>query len=296
VIEDLIYDVGMNTGDDTAYYLHRGYRVVAIEADPVLVSQASERFRREIDAGRLTILNVAIAEEPGILPFWICEAASKWNSFDRNSAARDGSPHHQIEVQCRRLDSILEEFGVPYYLKIDIEGSDLICMKQIKTHDTPKYISCESDNSLEALHLLRALGYSGFKCLSQLVYLPVELPLCREQRNFEIMTDLLNKRNIFLRIARRLGAWRPMVWQIQKTLQRARAINVNGWSFNISGGLSSGPFGDDTPGRWQGFEELCETYQHYQRLARERKPCLFWTDAENGEKTFWVDFHARRDG
>ena len=30
--DDLIYDVGMNNGDDTAYYLHKGFRVVAVEA------------------------------------------------------------------------------------------------------------------------------------------------------------------------------------------------------------------------------------------------------------------------
>lgn len=31
---DLVYDVGMHNGDDTAFYVSQGYRVVAIEADP----------------------------------------------------------------------------------------------------------------------------------------------------------------------------------------------------------------------------------------------------------------------
>src|SRR5262249_5480686 len=47
----LIYDVGMNNGDDTAYYLRRGFRVVAIEPNPALVATACERFRREIETG-----------------------------------------------------------------------------------------------------------------------------------------------------------------------------------------------------------------------------------------------------
>ena len=29
-----------------------------------------------------------------------------------------------VEVQCRRFSDILKEYGVPYYLKIDIEGSE----------------------------------------------------------------------------------------------------------------------------------------------------------------------------
>jgi len=35
---DLVYDVGMNNGDDTAYYLSLGFRVIAIEANPELVA------------------------------------------------------------------------------------------------------------------------------------------------------------------------------------------------------------------------------------------------------------------
>jgi hypothetical protein len=39
----LIYDVGMNNGDDIAYYLRRGFRVLAIEANPDLVANADLR-------------------------------------------------------------------------------------------------------------------------------------------------------------------------------------------------------------------------------------------------------------
>ena len=39
MVPDLIYDVGMHNGSDTAYYLHKGFRVLAIEANPVLAKQ-----------------------------------------------------------------------------------------------------------------------------------------------------------------------------------------------------------------------------------------------------------------
>jgi 16S rRNA A1518/A1519 N6-dimethyltransferase RsmA/KsgA/DIM1 with predicted DNA glycosylase/AP lyase activity len=32
--KDLIYDVGMHHGEDTEFYLRKGFRVVAFEADP----------------------------------------------------------------------------------------------------------------------------------------------------------------------------------------------------------------------------------------------------------------------
>ena len=122
---ELIYDVGMNNGDDTTYYLWRGFRVLAIEANPVLAANAAMRFTGEIETGRLRILNIGIAAEDGVLPFWICESESRFSSFDRNLASLNGTcPHHDIRVTCRRFRSLLEEFGVPFYIKADIQGNE----------------------------------------------------------------------------------------------------------------------------------------------------------------------------
>jgi 16S rRNA A1518/A1519 N6-dimethyltransferase RsmA/KsgA/DIM1 with predicted DNA glycosylase/AP lyase activity len=60
---DLVYDIGMNNGDDTAFYLACGFRVVAVDADPHLAALAAKRFKAELEAGRLTILNVGIADQ-----------------------------------------------------------------------------------------------------------------------------------------------------------------------------------------------------------------------------------------
>jgi FkbM family methyltransferase len=287
LVENLIYDVGMNNGDDTAYYLHRGFSVVAIEAQPALATKASERFEREIAQGRLRILNVAIAEEPGELPFWICDSHSEFSSFDRQLAGREGLPHHQIEVQCRRFDSIIEEYGVPYYLKIDIEGADMNCLDNLKT-DTPKYISVEARGS-DALYRLRDLGYSGFKGISQIYFFPIDLNYCPEEAEFQRLSYWMYSRNILLRVVRRLGAWRPILSRMNAVRERlARHRTVHGWSFV---GSTSGPFGEDTPGRWQTFDEFCDAHRHYQQLWAERRPSIFWN-----YDGLWMDFHARRDG
>lgn len=53
MVRDLVFDVGLYNGDDTAYYLYRGFRVVAVEANPYYASRARQRFAPEINAGRL---------------------------------------------------------------------------------------------------------------------------------------------------------------------------------------------------------------------------------------------------
>lgn len=48
---NLIIDVGMHNGQDTAFYLAKGFDVVALEANPVLVDAARIRFASEIESG-----------------------------------------------------------------------------------------------------------------------------------------------------------------------------------------------------------------------------------------------------
>ncbi len=35
---DLVFDIGVNNGEDTAYYLRRGFRVVGVDANPDMVA------------------------------------------------------------------------------------------------------------------------------------------------------------------------------------------------------------------------------------------------------------------
>jgi FkbM family methyltransferase len=220
----LIYDVGMNKGEDTAYYLHCGYRVVAVEANPLLLDQAKRRFEKELEAGLLTVLNVGVTEHEGQFPFWVCETYSEWSSFDRSIASRDGCPHHAITIPCRSFGSILAEFGVPYYLKIDIEGNDYLCLSDLDAGDLPEYVSVEASGR-DLIFQLRALGYKSFKCISQFNFLPLEWPPSRQLRDYENALWLSQSRNLVVRALRRLGARR---W-IERQLNQHRSCR--GWTF-----------------------------------------------------------------
>src|SRR4051812_29117134 len=78
----LIFDVGLHNGDDSAYYLHLGYRVAGFEANPLLAAQCASRFESEIRQGRMTVLNVGLLKEPGVFTFYRNLVDSGWSSFD----------------------------------------------------------------------------------------------------------------------------------------------------------------------------------------------------------------------
>jgi len=251
----LIYDVGLNNGDDCAYYLSMGCDVVAIEANPTLVQSARERFRQEIADRRLVIEWVGIVDQPGNIPFWICDERDVFSSFDASRAGRNGLKCHPIEVECVTFDTILRKYGLPHYLKIDIEGAEPYCLKHLSPEQLPQYISIEAED-LQWLLLLRQLGYSEFKIVDQM-------------RHNSVFPDFSNT-SVFSRAAKQI------CWYADRLKNRlGRALFPCG---------SSGPFGEQTPGEWQSFEEVATNWLHI-RLGHYKSGTL--------NRYSWFDFHAR---
>ena len=77
----LICDVGAHLGEDTDFYLKKGLKVVAIEANPVLAEKLRERLRSNLAGGSLVVLNAAIAENAGELDFYVNQSLSVWGTI-----------------------------------------------------------------------------------------------------------------------------------------------------------------------------------------------------------------------
>jgi FkbM family methyltransferase len=177
---ELIYDVGMHEGQDTAFYLKKGFRVVAIEANRVLVDAAHKRFGPFISSGQLVILNVGItdSDSQGDLTFFVNDRISEWSSFNRELASRHGHPVHTVLVPTCTLASIVNEYGPAYFVKIDIEGCDAAALQSLLTLcSRPPYVSVENGNQ-GMLDMLLNAGYDGFKYIQQrnIARLPVSKP------------------------------------------------------------------------------------------------------------------------
>ena len=69
-------------------------------------------------------------------------------------------------MPCVTFDSILREHGVPYYLKIDIEGRDLLCIEALERGALPVYVSTEMYTTRQICQLSN-FGYSRFKLVNQ---------------------------------------------------------------------------------------------------------------------------------
>ncbi|MCJ2134412.1 FkbM family methyltransferase [Methylobacterium sp. J-026] len=165
----LVVDLGMNNGDDTAYYLRQGFRVVAVEANPTLVKAAERRFAAEISARRLAVLNRAVWDEPGSVTFYVNADNDHWSSIDAGWAGREDSRVEAMPIETINLRDLCAAFGVPYYLKIDIEGADLTALCQLdQLAERPAFVSVEDCRfGFDYISTLGAAGYTAFKLSDQ---------------------------------------------------------------------------------------------------------------------------------
>jgi FkbM family methyltransferase len=243
-----VFDIGMYDGSDTEYFLSEGYRVIAIEANPALIKRAERVFRDALSARQLTLVNAAIASDlDEVITLNICgDDLGSSSIYDDMTSAR--TPLGSYTVQGITIQKLIEEYGVPYYLKVDIEGADRFCILPIASDNRPKYISFEAGNDFEELlgHLT-AVGFTKFKLINQVSF--------RELSNQRNMTDRVRRK-----IMHWLGYGAPTY------------IRYHGRFFKSM--HSSGPFPWLSDGDWCSAKELLEKWKR----ARVTNQLRDWYD------------------
>ena len=160
----LIFDIGSNNGDDIPYYLHKSDIVVALEANPNLCKILSKRFKSEIRDKRLFIENAVITDSnEEETNFYISKINHVISSiFPPSNKNLDN--WEQIKIKTISCNDLLEKYGKPDYIKIDIEGADKMFLLQLhEAKYKPKYISTES-HQLDILCILsEKFEYKSFK-------------------------------------------------------------------------------------------------------------------------------------
>jgi FkbM family methyltransferase len=266
---DLIYDIGMHRGNDTDFYLKKGFRVVAVEANPAHINRASTQFADSISQNKLVLVPAAISPAPGRIAFYINLDKDDWGTISPDFASRNdqlGTRSEKVEVDAVTIESILQQHGVPYYMKIDIEGADTLCLDGLYHFDQrPRFVSIEIDlisfaDGFDSIVHLWNLGYRDFKLVNQ-----------------------ANNKRVVCPNPPREGAYVP-----------AR--------FNAH---TSGPFGEESPGEWLDIESLMSRYHKVMQEQRlfgasgkyyhtPLRHLSKWTRRLIGsEPVGWYDLHAR---
>jgi len=124
---DLVFDVGANVGNYSEVFTELGARVVAVEPNP----RCCENLRRLARARPVHVEECAVGDAPGKANLRVCESSTlstltdRWYEVSKQSPLlRDANWLGALEVNMVTLDQLAHRYGIPSFVKIDVEGYD----------------------------------------------------------------------------------------------------------------------------------------------------------------------------
>lgn len=149
---DLIFDIGANDGHKTLAFLAIAKKIVCCEPDAENFTILKSRFRE--NRNRVIIENKAVTDKEGSAKFYIHHAGSAFNTLSEKwmRLLEDDKMSKWDEIikftgtktiVTTTLDLLIAKYGVPDFIKIDVEGFESWVLKGLSHR-----IACLSFESL----------------------------------------------------------------------------------------------------------------------------------------------------
>lgn len=127
---DIAFDVGAAVGKMTTQILDAGASfVVVVEPRP----EAAEKLRDMFAESPVEVVEMAVSDLPGKANMfrmgWLSSLERKWQE-GRFSYLEWGET---FEVETTTLDQLIDTYGIPGYIKLDVEGHELSALRGL-TH------------------------------------------------------------------------------------------------------------------------------------------------------------------
>jgi len=164
---NLVFDIGANSGQNIDLFKSKFKKVIAFEPNPKLYESLLNYFSDE----NVIVDNRALSNKEEIKEFRISnmDVLSTFSEDWINNGRFAG--HYKwnefVEVQTTTLNSIINEFGIPDYIKIDVEGYEYEVLLSFSMLLENTIISFEwSEEQKEKIESilkhLSDLGYTNF--------------------------------------------------------------------------------------------------------------------------------------
>lgn len=163
----IIFDFGAHAGQDIDYYLANADTVVAVEANPKLAAIIENTHEEALQNDRLALLNkcLTVDHNAGKVPFFIHRYDSGLSRFLPPTS--DSEDYEILEIEAISIDEVFKIYGMPYYLKIDLEGFDKkVIQHLLDSRIFPEYISFENPGKEMLVDFLDKSSYASFNLVS----------------------------------------------------------------------------------------------------------------------------------
>jgi len=166
----LCFDIGAHLGSRSRAFLDISAHVVALEPQPQCAAYLQKRWGGH---RQFTLIAKAVGAQPGRATLHINRmnptistlAPDAWRRAMAAAAALCERWDHRVEVEVTTLDRVIEEFGVPHFCKIDVEGYEEQALAGL-SHPLPalsfEFISFEKARALACIRRIMCLGAYRF--------------------------------------------------------------------------------------------------------------------------------------
>jgi len=162
---DLIFDVGAHLGEKSKFFIEKKIKTILIEPLPNCVKYLKKKYSRnkyveiiqkglgEKSSKKILMVNKSMPTTSTIAKHW---KKGRFSNLNWN---------HQIQIEITTLDNLIEQFGSPKYIKIDVEGYELNVLKGLSKKSGIISFEATSEfltNAEKCIKYLKEIGYTKF--------------------------------------------------------------------------------------------------------------------------------------
>lgn len=162
---DLVFDVGANEGKLTKPMLKCGAKVVCVEPQSRCINILKNKFDKNKN---VIVEEVALGNKIGKVTFNTCSSCTAISSLDKSwvNHFKGGEVFDGKEtVKMITLDRLIKKYGVPKFIKIDVEGFEIEVLKGLHNKIGAlcfEHTTLFPDKTLACISRLKKLGFSEF--------------------------------------------------------------------------------------------------------------------------------------
>lgn len=162
----MFFDIGANVGKWSLANINLCDKIIAVEASP----STFQRLKNECKHDRITLLNYAVCNNQYKDIIFYEATADTLSTINKDWLTEKksrfyGMPYNEIKCQTTTIDKLIDQYGLPDLIKIDVEGGEYECITSLTQKVNLLCFEWASETheiTIHSIDYLLSLGFTKF--------------------------------------------------------------------------------------------------------------------------------------